>query len=365
MVFNQRVVCKPRPRGIAPMRFRRTSTLIFALGLTTLVPAAHATPAEDPPQTVKDLVAQGMTEYTQQHWEAARVAFLKAWELNEHYAIGGSLADVEMKLGRYREAAQHLKSALANLPAEHAEKRAQAEASLAECRMHLSSVRLLADGMLVLVKLDNQVVPLQSMRDELLLDPGPHKLEAEELGYQPWTLEFTAKGGESREIRIALTPVPKLTVSHARPTSLPAPGETGLAPRTWVLIGGGAATVVAASFGTYFALRHHALETDFDRLRAETQTQGSPELVAHNGQCTPGAPMRPPSCDELADTADKRVTAANMATGSFITAGALGLATIVTYVLWPTKKGALESGTSVSLTPGPVGARGGALQIAF
>jgi len=345
------------------MTFRHSPTLILALALLTRL--APAIPAQDSTLTVRDLVAQGMTEYSKQHWEAARTAFLKAWDLNEHYAIAGSLADVEMKLGRYREAAEHLKYALANLPAERAEKRAEAEAHLRECRAHVSTLRVSVDGMLVLVQLDGQALPHFRLQDELFLDPGPHQLEAEEQGYQPWSREFTAEAGETREIRVELTPMATPAAAPPRAMNPQSPVSSGFSSRTWVLIGGGAATAIAAGVGTVFALRYHSLGSEADNLLAQTRMEGSPDFVAHDAQCADTAPMRPAACDELADTMDSRNSAGKIANASFITAGVLGVATVVTYVLWPKKSEAAEKSGRVSITPWLTGARGGALGFAF
>ena len=87
---------------------------------------ADSVSEEDKAAAVKELVKQGTAEYMKKNWEAARVDFLKAWELKQHYAIAGSLAQIEMKLGRYQDAAEHLKYAIANLPPDHADKRAEA-----------------------------------------------------------------------------------------------------------------------------------------------------------------------------------------------------------------------------------------------
>ena len=138
---------------------------------------AGSSSQDDATQAAKEFVRQGTAEYTKQHWEAARVSFLKAWELKQHYAIAANLGDVELKLGRYREAAEHLKYTLANLPPERAEKRADAEASLKECRAHLSAVRVSVSVVGAVVKLDGQDVPPGALSDELLLEPGPTSLK--------------------------------------------------------------------------------------------------------------------------------------------------------------------------------------------
>jgi hypothetical protein len=351
---------------------RHLQLLALTLVLLLLAPATRAASPADSAPGVPELLKQGSAEYAQHHWEAARLAFLQAWELNPHYAIAGSLADVELKLGRYRDAAEHLKYALANLPPEHPEKRAEAEASLTECRAHLTAVRVLVSGILVLVKLDDQALPVQSLRDEILLDPGPHKLVAEQRGYLTAKREFNAVAGESMEFRFDLVPLPigsdaesgRSAHLAARETQVKAPAHTPA--RTWVLVGGGAATVLAAGLGTYFTIRYFALKSESETTLAQVQAQGSPALAAKGSECLPGTPMRPTACDHLRRTVDARVTAGNVADVSLITAGALGVATLATYLLWPTAHdGTVQKHTGMSITPWLTGARGGALQVDF
>jgi hypothetical protein len=152
----------------------------------------------------------------------------------------------------------------------------------------------------------------------------------------------------------------------ARNASTPESGAAGhTSPRTWALIGGGAATVVAAGFGTYFTLRYFSLNSKAGQLTTQVEANGSPALVAKNEECQSGAPMRPTACDQLSQTLDSRVTAASLSSASWITAGVLGVATITTYLLWPTEKFSPMKQSRVMVVPWLVGARGGALQVDF
>src|SRR4051812_13044301 len=74
----------------------------------TLDSAEPATPPDaDTKATVKELMHTGVAAYRKKDFEAARTAFAKAWKLKPHSDIAAALADVEMKLGRYRDAAGH------------------------------------------------------------------------------------------------------------------------------------------------------------------------------------------------------------------------------------------------------------------
>ncbi|MEO7038069.1 MAG: hypothetical protein ABI548_29140 [Polyangiaceae bacterium] len=339
--------------------------------------AADGGAAQDPSAAAKELVREGTSQYSVRNWEAARAAFAKAWALRPHYAIAGSLADVEMKLGHYRDAADHLKYALANLPADHPEKRADAEASLKECRAHLSAVRVSVNVPGATVSLDAGELAPEVLADDILLDPGAHKIEARKAGYLTSSRDFTASAGEAREIQLDLArpPSPALasgSTSRASFTPSSAKVSDGDAPahssaRTWVLIGGGTATVVAAGLGTYFLVRGSSLASDSDRLAAQVTQQGAPERAGTNTECAPDAPMRPTAaCEALSRNSADRDTASTNAAISWIAAGALGAATITTYLLWPVEDDVSPAKTArVSVTPWLVGARGGAVQVSF
>jgi hypothetical protein len=344
--------------------------------LALISPAAGAT-ASDPTQAAKELVRQGSAEYSKQHWEAARALFLKAWELKRHYAIAANLADVELKLGRYREAAEHLEYALANLPPEHADRRADAEASLKECRAHLSTVHVSVSVAGAAVRLDGRELASEVLSDEILLDPGPHKLEAEKSGYLISSREFTATAGEAREIRLELVPQPPpsnigpVATSRVAPVVPTAHNSASSSvdhgsPRTWVFVGGSAATVVAAGLGVFFTLRESSLKSDSNKLQTQVSAEGSPALVATNSECAAGAPMRPAACDQLVQTNDKQTSAGVAANASWIAAGVLGVATVATYLLWPTdREDSRRKAGRFTVAPWLIGPRGGALQLDF
>ena len=330
---------------------------------------AGSSSQDDATQAAKEFVRQGTAEYTKQHWEAARVSFLKAWELKQHYAIAANLGDVELKLGRYREAAEHLKYTLANLPPERAEKRADAEASLKECRAHLSAVRVSVSVVGAVVKLDGQDVPPGALSDELLLEPGPHKLEGEKSGYLVSSRDFLATAGESREVRLELSPQPPADASEldtGKTAPPPPPHEARSSRPIWILVGGGAATVAAASLGTYFSLHASSLASDGNKISADIDQESPPGSVGSTSVCAAGTPMRPEACDRLTQNNVRRDSATSAATASWITAGAIGVATVVTYFVWPTKENEPVAKTArVVVAPWLGQARGGMIQLSF
>jgi tetratricopeptide (TPR) repeat protein len=59
------------------------------------------------------LMDEGSRHFDKKEWALAREYFLKAWELLQHHTIAANLAEVEIRLGLYREAAEHLSFVLA------------------------------------------------------------------------------------------------------------------------------------------------------------------------------------------------------------------------------------------------------------
>jgi len=159
---------------------------------------------------------------------------------------------------------------------------------------------------------------------------------------------------------VSAAPLPAIGAASADT----APHAAGSRP-VWILVGGGAATAIAAGFGTYFLLHGASLADDGDKLRAQVTRETPPALVGTNTECYPTTPMRSSACDGLPQNGEDRATARKDATVAWIAAGALGVATVATYFLWPTNGEAHGEHARVSIAPWLVGARGGAVRVDF
>src|SRR5262249_11815768 len=93
---------------------------------------------------VKGLMRNGLAELRLGHVEAARKAFAKAWEFDQQPTIALSLAEVEMQLGLYLEAAEHWLFFLKEADPDNPE-RPNAHNQLAECRQHLGKARIVVN----------------------------------------------------------------------------------------------------------------------------------------------------------------------------------------------------------------------------
>jgi len=256
-------------------RFFQNFSLTFALGLGVSI--AFAGPAKTPPEDDsisvdsakerRDWMNKGNAEYVQKHWEAARDNYLKAWAIKHHYTIAANIADVEMRLGHYAEAAGYLKYALANVPEALADKRRAAEELLLECRNHLTAVRVAVDVTDATILVDGKDVGQTPLREDLLLEPGKHIISVAKQGYGNQTKELSAEGSQ---VQITLT-LEKAGPSGMAPSSAsplpPSDTSTSRQPTSAWRIGsyiGFGVAAVGVGAGTYFLVKSGSTSSEAD-----------------------------------------------------------------------------------------------------
>jgi len=313
------------------MKSLRCFPVALALTFALATPALAA-----PADKASELMNQGVARYAKGNLEGARQAFLEAFELAPHHTIASNLAEVEIKLGRYREASEHLNYVLRSLPPSASDERASSEKDLAECRQRLSVVRVAVSVQGAAVMLDGKELGTAPLETELWLEPGEYVVEARHTGYLPASERVVTRAGESREISLALGVLPAETpaasgTEHRRDE---VGSDSGMETKTLVLIGGSVLTVAAASVGTVFLLKSGAAADDVDKALAEIANE-EPELAEEGMACRLEPSVRPAACATLSSSQQDEKTFKNVAIGSFIAAGALGVGTLATYFLWP------------------------------
>jgi hypothetical protein len=221
----------------------------------------------DPNKERREWMNKGNAEYVQKHWEAARDCYLKAWDIKHHFTIAANLADVEMKMNHFAEAVGYLKYVLANVPEGQADKRSAAESQLAECRNHLTAVRVAVDVTNATVLVDGRDVGQTPLREDLLLEPGKHVISVTKPGYGNQTQELSAEGNQ---VDVTLTlekpgpaPIPApappvIQTDHAIATNNP---SNSYRIGSYISFGVGALGIGA---GTFFLIRAHNTQSDSD-----------------------------------------------------------------------------------------------------
>jgi hypothetical protein len=318
-----------------PSYIRRIASVASFLALlSTTVPgrtqpstAPHEAETVAMTQQARKLFREGVDAFAQSRWADARAAFLAALSLNPHYTIRGNLGAAELKLGRHRDAAEHLARYVREMAKDAtstAEERARGEAAYAEARAKVGTlvVRTKVDGARVFV--DGTLRGLTPLADPLFVEPGAHTISVEHEDYETkkMTVQLVAGGqienGVELRQRSAGAPPPKRPeTSVAPPARHPEEGAGG--PRTAVIAGGAVATGVAATTGTVLAV-----------MAASKWSAGSDqrdELTRRGGVYACAAGQQAVSCRDAVERYDDASALWNAAIWTWIGAGTVGLGT--------------------------------------
>jgi hypothetical protein len=261
-------------------------------------------------------------------FEGARLAYAQAYAVDPQPGYLWNLAVAESKGGHALEAIGHVRIFLQALPAAPGggDDRQKAEAVLAEQAAHVGHVRVEApDGARIAVDGGPSagVSPLPAPID---VSPGRHTVEAR-FGAETastvvspgpgetvvWQLQFErVRAPAPRAVVVARTPV----AATAQPTRKP-PASARWVASAGLIVGGLTSLAIAGGF--------LAASSDENSKWAVLDLQ--------TGYCP-----QPPStaqCASLKKAADVRATDQNVAVGFGVASGALVVAGVLTFIVWP------------------------------
>ena len=171
---------------------------------------ARAQPKASTAAQVGQLFDQAEAAYAKGDKQGAYDAFKAAWALQKSYDIAGNLGIVELKLGKYRDAAEHFALSLENYPPTADEaKQKLTEKKLAEALKEVgTSARA---GERERSERDRERQRRRHGADlagTLFVEPGPIVVEAKLAGYLDGRKQVEiAKGGEET-VTLSLVPAP-------------------------------------------------------------------------------------------------------------------------------------------------------------
>ncbi|KYF69769.1 tetratricopeptide repeat protein [Sorangium cellulosum] len=334
--------------------------IAIASALVTAAPAlALAAPAgaqdEVMTEKVRELHKEGNAHYARGDYERARVAYLAAWALQKRLQIAGNLAEAEMKLGRFREAAEHLAHYLREAPREQppppaAEiKAAEALYAAARAEVGALSIATLENGAEILV--DGEVVGVAPLPGPVFVEPGWHTVSARRghrFGVRQARVE---KGGEALvEVELAdgnLGPSTKPPPVASPDSAAPAPPASTVPERpaggarvsVVPVVIGGALGVVGLGVGVGFTLAANAKGTEIDG-----------PLRVGDGSRSACYQSRSAACARLAEAVDDLDALTSAAVVGYVVGGA-ALAATAGYVLWSRSAGDGEGRAQVTAAP--------------
>ncbi|WP_437690238.1 hypothetical protein [Sorangium sp. So ce176] len=297
----------------------------------------------------------GVAAAREGRWPDAYAAYLEAWRLKRHFQIAANLARAELKLGKHRDAAEHIAFFLREAEGVSEPDRALGRQMLDEAKAHLATLTVVVSRAGATVLVDGVPVGTSPLGREVYVEPGERRLEARLQGETPAQTSAALAPGASQEVELRFAeraaagavqpgaPQRRSPAAPRRPPAAPDHGASG--PSTALIAAGGAATVLAA--GTAVVLRVFA-----DR----SARSGSDAAVPGADSCYSNGPpaLHYTRCLVVDEHRTEAVSLRNASTGVFIAAGVLGAAT-VGYALYGSSRaggGPAVTAVPVALAPG-------------
>ena len=307
--------------------FRSVLVMCALLALQCPTVASADTPAEHAgPNGAKvgELFDQAQAAFAKGDKKAAVKAYKEAWAIQKSYDIAGNLGNVELKLGMFRDAAEHFDYAIANFPPT-GELAAQQLLTKKrdEARKELGRVRILVNVPAARVYVDGRQVGISPLAEPVYVSPTGCSIEAKLEGYLDARGAASPSKGSEKSVTLTLIPI-----EGPKPRSL-VPG---------VVLGGVAVVGLATGIGLLAAASgKHATVLELNN-----------GILADKKSCAPGASNFDARCAGLETAASSSDTLHNLGVG-FLAGGGVAALGAGLYFLWPVSKS--TTGTGVRLIP--------------
>ena len=215
------------------MRSWSTFILSVGIGLGGLSAPAYAEAPSDGGGDAASRTVEARRRYQEgnaamklDQWERAHEAYLQAWRQRPHWQVAGSLGEVELLLGRFSDAANHLAFFLREAKDVSPEETERVRGWLAQARASASRVTVTTTPPGADVFLDGVEIGPALLREEVYVGPGKHVI-AGRLGACASAESVELGAGQSREIALRCEPT---TPDRKASVAAPAAGLAGPAP---------------------------------------------------------------------------------------------------------------------------------------
>jgi hypothetical protein len=274
--------------------------------------------------------------------EEALSLLLQAWERKRTFDIAGNLGIVELKLGRARDAAEHLAYALRNFPPTENEKvRAGLREKLEEARRHVAAVIVRVNVRDAEIRVNGKAIDLPSSTGgEIYVDAGAVTIEARRDGFAPASRMLTVeKGAIAQEVSLDLQRLESPGSDGGHRGTIAQDARPSLVPA--IVLGGVAVVGVGIGVGLLVAAGGEA----------STVKELNRSIVAARGSCVSGATNFDAQCTELEAAARRGDTLHDAGVGVLIGAGVAAAAAGAYLLLWPARAEQPRSGSAVRVVP--------------
>jgi hypothetical protein len=197
------------------------------------------------------LFRRGVEAMKEERWQAAHAALLAAWKLERHFQIAANLGLAELRLGKHRDAAEHLAFVLREAPDEiKPSQREHVRRSLEEARQRVAALRIAVnrDGAQIFV--EGAPVGTSPLIHEIYVEPGARTVEARLPNGATRQVSVDLLAGHTRRVGLMFWPEPVPADARAPATPRDAPPRGGLDRSSIAILGiGGGMSAVAIGVG--------------------------------------------------------------------------------------------------------------------
>ena len=317
-------------------RVRLFLSMAFATVLSTSKPlwAQLAQPeasAADTPSQTRELFRKGLAAYNAGQIEEAHHLFLQAWSIQPSADVAMQLAQTEIDLGKYADAAEHLDFALRNFtPSINDKMRSLAKQAFSDVVRHVAKMSITVNQAGAEILINGRIVGKAPLTHSVYADTGNCVVEARFEGASA-TKSLLVEPGKDASVELTLTPLaPSQAQANPAPVApIPPPVQPAPTPVNHsqpsivpVIVGGAVAIV---GIGTGVGLR----------LASNSEDDHAKSLLARlgAGHCA-GAAASSPDCQTLMDSLKKTDRERNGSTVGFLVGGAALVGTAL-YWFWP------------------------------
>ena len=289
----------------------------------------------------RTLFREGLASYNAGQVETARQLFLTAWTIQPSADVAMELAQTEMDLGKYVDAAEHLDYALRNFtPSINEMMRSIARQAYTDVlrRVAKLNVTVNQDGAEVL--LNSRVIGKTPLPGSLYAEAGSCVVQAR-WGTSSATETLLAEPGQELPVILALQPSggPASDLRSAQEPHQPEPSLTSAAAHKSLVpvIVGGAITMLALATGVGLRIASDSEANNAQRISSGLGIEGCIGTNANSSTCI-----------ALHDSLRKSDRERNWSTAGFVVGSTAILSTAV-YWFWPRRQdAAAASGFRVS-----------------
>ncbi|WP_437277507.1 hypothetical protein WME90_40670 [Sorangium sp. So ce375] len=323
------------------------SCLVLGVALGTAHPVRaedrNPAPARSDDSVVKDHLRRARRARASGRWTEAHAAYKAAFDAidatsiseRESAEVAGELGLCELKLRKFRDAAEHLAWSLERRKALSPEQQKGFADGLAQAVPFLATLYLSVDPPDAEVFVEGKPIGRPRRTYTLFFEPGKHMVRARAPGRAEGTQTLDAQAGTEPIMTFQLSsaaessakddapavPEPVSAAPRARPQ---APGQPASWPTT-LRIAGIAVTTATLSAGSLLMIRAANLDGDLSERR-DGLNGGA---TASGSRCWQAADR--PGCADLLRLRDERNLSAGMGTAMLIAGGVIGAATAASF----------------------------------